>query len=514
MRPVLLSVLALLILALPAQAQTVGEALTFKRVGLFDLTDQTQKGYGQKIGELLRKEIEGTFRFEVLRRTETIHWPVQSEEILRLSQRAGVDLVLAGKAGWADKALKLTLILWEGKTGAPFAVESDLIKEWKEPEGLDQAVRGLVRKLISRVPYKALVTEVKDEKVRFDAGALHGVEKGLKASVTEITEVTRHPFTREIIGFKIEEIAQLTVTEVNERSSIATLLHVEKGKAIKVNQKIRFVPSQAALALAEAQRKEQLARQEQERVALEAQRRPAPPKPIPTAPTEKIQLALQTSLLTDTFDFDSNELTFARKAKGILTLELQGDVWFGPSWGLGLAYRQGGIQFDEVDNNPMDVNATPRWIQGGVRYRYRLKAIETAPAVAATVGYQLYQFEVDQRDPTFFVEYAWQGPFLELEGDFPVSSRLGFETTLAYLPLMDYREESVNSGTVSRAMSYRIQAGGHYRFGKRVEVALGYSYEKYMADFSGVGTRGDAGVTDSRVEETYNGFNLNLIALF
>lgn len=514
----LFSMFALVMVTLPAQAQTVGEVLTFKRVGLFEIEDQTQKGYGKKIGEILRKEIEETFRFELIRRPETIQWPSKPEEILRLSQIAEVDLVLAGKVGWEDKSLKLTLVLLEGRTGNPFAIESHRVKEWKKPEALDQAVRGLVRKLTSRIPYKALVTEVIGDRVSFDAGILHGVEKGLKVIVFEIMGVQRHPFTGEIIGFQIEEIGHLTVTEVSERSSIATLDHLQTGKKLQENDKIQFTPSQAALAQAEILKKELLAKQEQERAALEAQRLPAPPKPTPTSasggPLEKIRLALETGLLNDTFDFDSNELAFVRKAKGILTLELQGDVWFGPSWGLGLSYRQGGVQFDQMDNNPVDVNATPRWIQSGVRYRYLLKKEKKAPALIGEAGYQLYQFQIEQQDQTFFVDYTLQGPFLGFEGVFPLSDRFGFGTVFEYLPFMDYREGSVNSGTSSEATGYRVKAGGYYRMGRTVEVTLGYFHEKYMADFSGVGTRGDTGVTDARSEETCRGFNLNLTALF
>ena len=513
-RSFLLSVFALLTVASPSHAQTVGEALTFKRIGLFEIEDQTQKGLGRKMGELVRGKIEEAYRFEIIRRSETIQWPGQPEEILRLGQATGVDLVVAGKIAWADQSLKLSLGLFEGKTGKPFALEYDRIREWKKPEVLDQAVRGLVRKLTGRIPYKALVTEVQDKRVRFDAGTLHGVEKGLKATVFEITGVERHPFTHELIGFQTEEIAEVIVTEVSERSSVATLFLVQKDKKIQENDKIRFTPSQAALAQAEVLKKELLAKEEQGRVALEAQRLQARPRPAPTAPTDKIRLAVQTGLFNNTFDFDSNELTFARKAKGILTIEIQGDVWFVPSWGLGLAYQQSGIQFDQIDNDPIDANATVSWIRGGMRYRYLLKETENPSAVIAMVGYQFYQFQVSPKDQTFFVDYTLQGPFLGLEGAFPLSNRFGFGSVLEYLPFMDYRERSVDSGTDSKARGYRIKAGGHYRMREKVQVALYYVYEKYMADFSGVGSRGAAGVTDARSEETYKGLNLSLTTVF
>jgi len=172
------------------------------------------------------------------------------------------------------------------------------------------------------------------------------------------------------------------------------------------------------------------------------------------------------------------------------------------------------MKFDQIDNDPIDANATVSWIRGGMRYRYLFKKAENPSAVIAMVGYQLYQFQVSPKDQTFFVDYTLQGPFLGLEGAFPLSNRFGFGSVLEYLPFMDYRERSVDSGTDSKARGYRIKAGGHYRMREKVQVALYYVYEKYMADFSGVGSRGVAGVTGARSEETYKGLNLSLTTVF
>ena len=512
--PFLFFVFTFFVVVFPSHAQTLEEILTFKRIGLFEIKDKTRKQLGRKIGAMVQETVEETFRFEIINQSEVIDLPGQPEKILRMSREAGMDLVLAGKVKKVGRSIMLTLALFDGKTGNPFATESDRIKRWKKPDVLDHAVRGLVRKLINRIPYKALVTEVKDERVRFNAGTLHGVEKGLKVSVFEITGVESHPFTHVVVGFQMEEIGQLEVTEASKHSSIATIFRLGRGKKVQMNHKIRFRPSQAALARAEILKKELLSKQQQEQVALEAQTVKTVHEPQSAISTEKVRLSLQTGLFNDTFDFDSNELSFERKANNILSIELQGDVWFATSWGIGLSYRQSGMQFDQIDGDSIDVDATASWIKGGVRYRYFFKKGKIPPHVIATGGYQLYQYQFDRQDQPFFIDYTLEGPFLGFEGRFPLSHLFGLGMGLEYFPLIDYREGAASSGTDSSADGYRIKAGGYYSKWEKIDFSLWYVYERYTAEFSGIGERGNVGITGARSKETYNGFNFNLTTMF
>lgn len=506
----LFSVFVLFMIVLPCHADTIGETMTFRRIGLFQIQDQTGNDLGKEIGEIVRKGIEETFRFEVIYRMEEIKWAAKPEEILMSSRPAGVDLVVGGKVAWSGKDLILNLGLFEGKTGKPFALQWDRIKEWKKPEVLDHAVQGLVKSLISRIPYKTFLADVNEKLVRVEAGTMHGVEKGLKATVIEIKGLKRHPFTDEVIDFQIEEIAQLSVTGATERSSTAIILGLKKGGKLQIGQKVQFHPSEAALARAETLKKDKLAMMERERASMKIgqQGSLAGPK------EDKIRLTLQASLLNNTFDFKSNELNIERKAEWFPAASLQGDIWFNPAWGLRFIYSQGWVQFDQIDGKPTDVNVTLSWFQAGIRYRYPFKQAGNSPVLIALIGYQRYSFQADQEDQTLFVNYRMQGPILGLEGIIPFLNRFSLDTGFEYLPLIDYQEGIVRSGEDSNVTGLRIQAVIKYRIAKKVEIGLGYFLEKYLINFNGAGNRGASGVTDASSQETYNGLNLNLTASF
>lgn len=506
----LFSMFVLFVIVLPCRADTIGETMTFRKIGIFQIQDQTGKDLGREIGEFVRKGIEETFRFEVIHRMETIKWASKPEEILMLSRASGVDLVVGGKVAWSGKDLILNLGLFEGKTGKPFALHWDRIKEWKKPEVLDHAVQGLVKSLISRIPYKTFLAEVNEKSVRLEAGTLHGVEKGLKAAILEIEGLKRHPFTNEVIDFQVEEIAQLNVTEVTERSSTAMILGLKKGKKLQINQKVQFHPSEAALARAEALKKDKLAMMEREHASMKTERQ----RTLIEPKEDKIGLTFQTGLLNNNLDFESNGLNFVREAEWFSAVSVIGDAWFLPDWGLRLLYRQSWLQFDQVDSNPSDVDATFDWFQAGIRYRYQFKKVGSSPALIAMIGYHHYRFQADPEDRNIFVDYRLRGPAFGLEGTIPFMDRFSLDAGFEYLPLIDLSEGSVNSGEDSDVRGLRIQAAINYKIGTKVEIGLGYLYEKYMADFSGIGNRGTSGVTGADSAETINGLNLNLTAKF
>ena len=146
------------------------------------------------------------------------------------------------------------------------------------------------------------------------------------------------------------------------------------------------------------------------------------------------------------------------------------------------------MEFDKIDSSTVSVDATARWIRGGVRYRYPLKEVLNSSVLIGTVGYQQYRYRFDQEDGIFFVDYILQGPFVGFEGIFPVSDPFGLGVILEYSPLFRYRESGADSGTDSKAMAYKIKVGGYYRVWEKISLSLWYIYEKYKADFSGAGT--------------------------
>ena len=58
-------------------------------------------------------------------------------------------------------------------------------------------------------------------------GILHGYKKGMKLKIKRINRILKDPQTKEIIRVLTEDIATVTLTDVNHKSSIATITDID-----------------------------------------------------------------------------------------------------------------------------------------------------------------------------------------------------------------------------------------------------------------------------------------------
>ena len=128
----------------------------------------------------------------------------------------------------------------------------------RETDGGDyrKNIKELTAKLISRVPYKALVADIKEGEIIINAGRFHGIDEGSKLSIFEIKGIKRHPFTNEIINIEREDIGELTAVKVEGAITSAKIKEIKKGKRAEVNNKIDFKPSLKVIADSSQRKKE------------------------------------------------------------------------------------------------------------------------------------------------------------------------------------------------------------------------------------------------------------------
>jgi hypothetical protein len=493
-------------------AESPDEELTFRRMGISRIENLAGKSVAKGLDDWVEKAVRETLRFEVIRLKKPLRLNGSADEIRARSRARKLDLVLTGKIQRADRKVRLALALFEGSSGKPFAVEYAMYDPSAKGAAGKEAVEDLISKLTGRIPYGALVTEVREKNIHLNAGRLSGIETGDALAVVEILAVQRHPFTGEAIGFKTETVGRLRVIEANERSSVAVVDQMQPGKFIRIGSKIVFHPSKAALSRAEALKKEYFAR-ESARPIKPAKR--AAPEHGGAVPTEsRVQFAVGTGLAENFYRFDSDEFEFKRRTTALLTVEVRGMAWMTRSLGIGFSFRQGNMNFDEIDGSPINVDSTVRWIDGGIAYRHRFRSDGRGPMVLAGAGYHQYRFDPNKKDDTFFNQYTVSGPFLGVGADVPVRGPVSLRAGMRVWPWLKNRESGVDSGNGSSGSGYQLQAGAHVRVWRDLGIEAMYGLERYHSDFTGTGTRGPSGVTHAKVTEIYNGFHIKLTGTF
>jgi len=500
----ILILLIYLFLSQPLYASEIGDELAFKRIALFELEDKTAEGYGRVVSSSLRDNISDSVRFEIVIPEEQ-KIPSSRKEAIKIGKKLKADAVIHGSSKIEDDILKISLEMINVRNGSTFATESKWIKGKPTKEIIEKNIKDITAKLISRIPYKALVTDVKEEEIIINAGRFHGIDEGSRLSIFEIKGIKRHPFTNEIINIEREDIGELTAVRVEDAITSAKIKEIKKGKRAEVNNKIDFKPSLKVIADNSQRKKEFLTKKEkavtEEKVKKEVK-------------AEKrnyniVGIDAIVGYATNDYSFNSNELKFTRKAGSFLTAGFKGELWPVSFLGIDLLYKTGWLKFNKIGTASIDTKASPYWLSANFKYRYIFTEKAASPHLFGKVGYHIYNFPVDKSDSQYFNNYSYKGIDIGIGAKIPFWDSFGINISGDYLPSLSVKEDPVTSGAKGKASGYLLGMGMYYIFTDGFILDLNYSYNSYKADFTGTGTRG-TGATSASSTDTYNGLNLNI----
>ena len=488
--------------------------MVFKKIAVLDLDDRTGKAYGERLGEVVRTELEQMLRFDIVPPDAVrIRYPLSTATLGRIGKDLQLDAFIAGRVALSDQIITISLEILDGK-GELFAREFLAAREPKFQADLEKNLHDLVVKLIHRIPYKAVITKIENGTVTFDAGRIHGVAVGSKASFFEIVGVKRHPFTDEAISFVRENLGEIRVTEVEDRSAKGKMVSLKTGARVLVHQKVDFVPSQKVIEESLTEKKKLLA---SKILALESRKaeRLRRAREIPTR--SRGSLTVGAGFAFNDYRLSSNELEFKRRTSPVPVVAVAGEYWFLSSLGADLSYTASWIQFDKIDGTAIStqVRASPRWTSAHLKYRYFFAGDSLSPEIVVSAGYGIYDFTVNNSDPVFFNDIRYGGIEMAVSAIYPITSRVSGILSMGYQPALIVKETPVTSGTGPKANAYSIDLTGRFKIIERLMLALGYHYQDYRADFSGVGTRNPpAGTTDSKLHDLYHGAQMSLVYEF
>src|SRR5438477_13074324 len=89
-------------------ADESNEPFLFKILVVLNLDDQTEKGYGEKIEKMVRGELGGMMRFEILPpETARVPYPLLPQSLSKISREFQTDGFIAGGVAFSNKKLNI-----------------------------------------------------------------------------------------------------------------------------------------------------------------------------------------------------------------------------------------------------------------------------------------------------------------------------------------------------------------------------------------------------------------------
>ncbi|MCC6545005.1 MAG: hypothetical protein IT392_11005 [Nitrospirae bacterium] len=487
-------------------ADAPNDVFLFKKLALLNTDDRTGKDYGEKIEKIVRDELEQMLRFDIIPQDKVrVQHPLSQQSLGTINKILQADGFIVGRVDLSNEMINISLEILD-KRGEMFALELLAVNELASLADLEENVRELVVKLIRRIPYKAVITQVKNGVVTFDAGLKHGVETGSKVSLFEIIGVKRHPYTDEIISFKRKDLGVIQVTQVEDLSATGKIISSKKGAKIKAGSKADFIPSEKFILESHIEKNELLAEKKLSPELLNTGEQRLTKEP-PGRP--RGSLAVSAGLLLNDYKISSNQFNFRRDTSPVTSVTMAGEYWVLAPLGADVSYSASWIYFKQTGSVPK-TDASLSWLTAHLKYRHFFSSDRLSPEIVGSVGYHIYDFEVDKSDSKYFNNIKYSGIDIALTASYPMTSKMKGVVNVGYLPSLDIEEDPVTSGTNPHAYGYYFGLAEHFNVSDKTALALRYYYLAYHAKFSGDGTRG-AGTTDTEIRDLCQGINLSLI---
>jgi hypothetical protein len=151
----------------------------------------------------------------------------------------GVDAVLTGSiTEGEDGSLKVWGRLINTETGQVVTAH-DAFASACDVHGVRIAATELAVKVYNDLPLvEGYVMDVEGNNIILDLGADKHMKKDMQCVVFREGEDIKHPISGEVLGKKREYLGEVVLTQVQERSSVSTLIIAEKNAEVSVGDKV------------------------------------------------------------------------------------------------------------------------------------------------------------------------------------------------------------------------------------------------------------------------------------
>lgn len=405
--------------------------------------------------------------------------PKLIQQILQASQANGLLSAIITKS---SQGININLILYTQDNGLPLLQLSYQDPTTFEIGKFKEILSDLYTQLKQKLPYKALITSRRGNKVTINAGLNANLKMNDQLSVVQILKINRHPKLKFMTGVEKEIIGQIKLTKVEEFSSFAEITFEKEAGVIEKNTKLLATENinyQSANGNAAEN-----ANGASNDTAAEWKPQSAPQFGKITALGGFSDYKLST-VLTGGSSYDTGN-------KFAPSFLLAADLWVTPEYFLNISLQQ--MYFSGLNSLTGSFPGTLNFVVNNTDllfgYKYALNGNFWGPSLTAGLGYRSQSTAMSDSSPVAFSSLTTTGLELQVGGYFPVTEAndIGLGLQTEFMITSTLSESPVDSGSASPTLS-RFSFYGNYLYSTNVNLKAEMIFSTLNSSFSGSGSR-------------------------
>lgn len=223
---------------------TVDQGLGVKRIAILPLVDNVSNIYAGPLTERIYEYLSKDRRFDVVKLDLQKITPEKLEDEIpsakALLQQVKSDALLVGRITKGPQGINMRLSLIGGSDMLPITQERLENYSGFDLEDMRAQTDLLMKGLLGRMPYQALVTSRQGQLITLNAGANHGLRVGDEIFAVLITGVKRHPKFKFITQVDREIMGKVKLSKVDESVSFGSLTAERTANLIQSGFKLTW----------------------------------------------------------------------------------------------------------------------------------------------------------------------------------------------------------------------------------------------------------------------------------
>lgn len=219
----------------------IDQTLNLRKIAVVPMEDNVKHIYASPLTESLLSELKQDRRFEVLAGPAPRFAPEEFEgnpkSVATYLSSVKADALITSRLIKGARGLSLRLTLIAGSENLPMAQE--ILEDYPgfETEDVKRQLSQLLAKLLSRLPYQALVTSRQGQVVTLNAGSRHGLRLNDEIFVVLITGIERHPKFKFITKVDREIMGKVRLEKVDDSVSFGSLVSERSANLVQAGFK-------------------------------------------------------------------------------------------------------------------------------------------------------------------------------------------------------------------------------------------------------------------------------------
>lgn len=486
----------------------IDQSFTIKKVAILPLLDNTKGIYSRPLTQRLNEILKGDRRFDVVSQDGGEEKsPEEIEDNSKLAEKRlrqlGTDAILISRLIKSTKGLSIRLSLVGGSEHLPIAVESLEDYQGFEISEVGRQLDLLTEKLLSRLPYQAVITSRQGQTVTLNAGTRHGLRPGDELYVILITGVERHPKFHFLTKVDREIMGKVKVVKSDESVSFAGIVSERSTNLIQPGFKISwsdFVTYPEPGLTRQGDFTQKLAERSDAPVVLGSE-----PREWTTgkgATFGKVALIAGISQASVATTLSAGDAPSATNPFSPM-IRLDGEMWLDPHWQFNFALEQlaAKISNNLSGSSPSALNMQTQELGLLVGYNFLVDENDFwGPKFQAMAGLSRFSIFFDDSSPRAYSTKEYSGFAFGLGGAFPMrldsGQRLLLGGRFLYYWQPTVSESPGSSGNATNQLS-SFSVFMEYGLSERLALRADLGFKQASSSFSGgSGTSASANFTN------------------